>query len=156
MKKADIEAFVNKLSPFSPIRIKFLSENEIGELYANADYILDRSTGRVVNRTIQINRRLFSQESLTEQQAILMHEIGHFENPRIRRSDEREAAAHLWAFKKARQKGWKKIERVLIEFMVSYDRNYTWNQDGGAWRRYIKAASIFRKELRRINGHKLS
>lgn len=140
MTKQQVRRFIRHFDIDSKIIIKYLPEHVITPNYpavvSNLDdgYLLELS----IKNFLHCKNKVYLK-------AILVHELGHIvafnSNIKITSFSFDEYIANKWALQITKKKGFLKIHRELKSIIDSW-KTYTWNQEGGVFRRYIKAASM--------------
>ncbi len=139
MNKQQVEKFINKFDLPSKIIVKFLPESEMTPYYpAQVSELEDGSY------LLELCRKefLYHKDEIYLK-ALLVHELGHIATFHItfQSSSYDEYIAHRWALRVTFKKRFFRIHREL-QLMIESWKNFTWNEDGGIYRRYIVAASI--------------
>jgi len=140
MKKKEIEKLVKDCAPTEDITIKVLSNIECQRWSAMIAIDIDAIT-------LYINRLQFSSKIPEDNQiSIILHELGHIYS-NSRSVVQEEYLAQKWGILKAREKGWKNIEKILVKDIEDWGK-FGWNEEGGRYRRYILASKLFEEEIK--------
>jgi hypothetical protein len=135
MVKDQVIRFIANIVPYK-IKVKYVSSSEILECYAAQISKLNDSS-----YLLELNRKIFLYDiDMTYLKATLLHELGHITTTHRKRSME-EYKAHQWAIRTAHRRRFTKIHKELIALKKSW-KTFTWNQENGHYRCYIKAATI--------------
>lgn len=134
MKKLNVLEFLKMTAPDVKWRVLYTSDKECEGCPAACDE----------NKIIYINKKEFSKYTDTEQQAILLHEVGHLLAGNFRSIVESELMAHLTAMDISKHNKWKDIYHELLVMLLSWSTDFSWNEEGGKWRPYIKASRLYK------------
>lgn len=108
----------------------------------SVSYYYDKDDALVAyakNKVINLNKYLIKALKEETFRAMLMHEIGHLKMISKKAQSEREYDANMWAISRAKELGYKKIERRLLEAFVEWKEDY---QKNSKFRCYYLAAKI--------------
>jgi len=109
-----------------------------------SDLLIDDPIGLIV-----LKRKSFAKRSEEQKKALILHELGHIylyiNYKGYMNNTDKELLAQRWAIDKADKIKDKKTKKVL-EDQIRYDwGNFKWNENGGAYRRYIQAHKLWMK-----------
>ena len=148
MTKTQVLNFLRLFSLQTKVIIKFVPESEIGELYpCQVSLIEDRTC------LLELSRKQFMyNKDQIYLRALLLHEIGHIVAAylKIKSTSVEEFTAHKWAIDITKKRKYNRLHNELRAMLESW-REYTWNEDKGAFRRYIQASKITRQDLHPIH-----
>jgi len=144
MTKLQVFNFLRLFALQSKVIIKFTSESKLGEFYP-----CQVSETEENMYLLELSRKVFMyNKDQIYLRALLLHEIGHIlVSPlKIKSTTIEEYAAHNLAINITKKRKYSKLHKELRAMLESW-RIYTWNEDNGAFRRYIQASKITRQHF---------
>ena len=147
MTKLQIFNFLRLFALQSKVIIKFVPTSEIGELYPCQVCEVEKNV-----YLLELSRKEFMyNKDQIYLKALLLHEIGHIliNHLKIKSATIEEYTAHNLAINITKKRKYSKLHKELCAMFESW-RIYTWNEDNGTYRRYIKASKITRRRFRPI------
>ena len=140
MKKSEVEEFIARVVPEKDMLclVTFKPYKEMLNIDGYTNILTKRGhRWKKVGCVITLNRKTFSTNNIAKQQAIVLHEIGHYFT-RSCRDSVREFKAQQWAIQQAQEMELYDVVSTLKEDLNSWV-NCGWNSKN---RRYKSAYNI--------------
>ena len=140
MTLGEMQDFVNDITNW-PVKVLGVEGNSLSP-YSGYSYTDTKGTATIeVSEEVQVGMDgTNSPKSFVR--AFLLHELGHLSSEEVDEPHLNEYNAHMWAIRKAEEKGYGKILSTLREEIVS------WKQldDSEYFHKYIRASELYLEE----------